>query len=266
MSWVLWGYLALGHPGAHTRITALDTEIQASGECPGEALMARGQAYAQMRHFADALADFTAAEICEPGLQGLQREVGATYFAAGHYMEAEARLARGLEGAPTDGAALVLHGRALLQLGRYAEADTRFEAALTEGARTTPDHYLWWSEARENAGRVAGALEVTELSLERLPGVPALEQRALALELKLGLVDEALARLDRGIARRPGPVLLLQRAQILERAGWADQATAAYLDVLTSYDALTHRQVGGANLEARDTAAIWLAEHREGAL
>jgi predicted RNA polymerase sigma factor len=85
-------------------------------------------------------------------------------------------------------------------------------------------------------GEALRALDEAEADLGP---VPALAQEGLALELRAGRTDAALARLDRLSARtRHREGWLVQRAEILERAGRSEQAKSAYSAALASLDSL----------------------------
>jgi len=69
--------------------------------------------------------------------------------------------------------------------------------------------------------------------------VPALAQEGLALELRAGRTDAALARFDRlSPPERRGERWILQRAEILERAGRSQQAVVEYSAALASLEAM----------------------------
>ena len=218
MIWV-WLAMAMAHPDGHERIAALEL-APADGSCAAEALLERGRLHLELGELDDALSDVDRARACDTALEGLDQLQGRVHFARGEFPSARTALERHLGQRPDDRAARLLLARTLLQLDQPALADQAFSQALGPETRPVPDHDLWWSTARERAGNVQGALEVVQASLSRNPGVPALEERAVSLEVALGRHDQAVARLDAWIARSPTVLSLRARkAGVLEQAG-----------------------------------------------
>lgn len=176
------------------------------------------------------------------------RERGRALLALGRTAEAERALARAVSLRHTDAAALAAHGTALADLGRGRSAAVAFARALDAAPRgaAAPD----WALARAHAlaseapPDLDGAIRGLDQDLARLGPLVVLEQEAVRLEERAGRVDAALARLDRvsaGAVRREG--FLLQRAEILERAGRREPALAAYAGALAAIDRLTPQRI-----------------------
>lgn len=105
---------------------------------------------------------------------------------------------------------------------------------------SSPDVHLERVRAIEAAGATdafAEAVRAADAGIAVLGPAPALQQAALDLELRAGRVDEALAPLDRmASAVESHGTLLLQRAELLERAGRMHDANLAYTGALAAVE------------------------------
>lgn len=175
--------------------------------------------------------------------RALERERGLTLLAAGHAAEAAATLARTLERDPTDAVARAARARALALLACPREAAAEYARALTDApsAAAAPD----WALARGRAlasGRkpdLDAAIRALDEGRALLGPLVVLEREAMALELRAGRMDAALARLDRisALSQRHER-WLVERAEILERAGRREPALEAYAAALGEIDRL----------------------------
>jgi tetratricopeptide (TPR) repeat protein len=169
-----------------------------------------------------------------------KRDRGLIWFDEGRFEDAEASLRAAREQSPDDPPILLAHARALAALERWLEASDTYTRLVELAPNAGPDVQLERIAAVETAGGVESALKAAEAALATLGPAPALEEKALELELRSGQVDAALARLDRmnsGPAQRD--ILLLRRAEILEEAGRSEEARAAYAQTLVALDSRT---------------------------
>jgi tetratricopeptide (TPR) repeat protein len=169
-----------------------------------------------------------------------ERERGALARAAGRLADAEVHLRRARELAPGDAVTVAAHAEALALLGRWREAADAYALAIRLAPGAGPDLHLARVRALSAGGDASlrEALRALDEAEARLGPVPALVQEGVALELRAGRSDAALARLDRLPAPlRRGESWRVQRAEILERAGRPDQAIAEYAAALASLEA-----------------------------
>ena len=123
----------------------------------------------------------------------------------GRHDEAEALYAQALQGVHAEDPALLLgRARALLELGRYAEALTMLEQLAAQGEPgKTPKAVLALARAYEGLGKYADAEKNYEWAAPRLPGLEAAARQAafLARTGRKVQAQEALAEMDKRVAR-----------------------------------------------------------------
>jgi tetratricopeptide (TPR) repeat protein len=170
-----------------------------------------------------------------------EQERGALARAAGRPADAERHLRRARELAPGNAATLAAHAEALAGLGRWREAADAYARAIRLAPQAGPDLHLARARALAAGGdaTLGEALRALDEAEAELGPIPALVQEGALLELRAGRSDAALARLG----RLPPPTRrrerwLVQRAEILERAGRPEQAIAEYAAALASIEAL----------------------------
>jgi len=219
----------------------LDAQIAAN---PTDAELWRSRAVLsrRARDFEHAHADLDRA--VELGLDAApaHRDRGLIRFEEDRFAEAEALLRLARELAPQELATLLGHARALAALHRFDESASTYAAIVELAPSAGPDvrlEHIRVAASGGGADALGDAIRVADAAIAAIGSVPALEQAALDLELRADRVDAALARLDRvarGSARRD--TILLQRAEILERAGRTKAAEAAYAEALAASSSL----------------------------
>lgn len=198
----------------------------------------------------------------------LERDRALLLVDAGENAEAEVLLREARRRAPEDVTILLPHARALAALGRWRAAADTYTEIVRIAPDANPDIHLERARALGAGGTATTdeALAALDGALKSLGAVPALEQEALALELRAGRTEAALARLDRRAAASERPErFLVQRAEILEGAGRHSEAAAAYGAALAAMQSLSpqrratpaaaelerHAQAGVARIAAR---------------
>jgi tetratricopeptide (TPR) repeat protein len=255
---------AAAHGSLEDRLAAVDAAI-AQRPRDGAIFLARAALLREEGEPQRALLDLARAAALGAEPRALERERGLALLDAGRPAEAAAALARALEGRPTDAVARAGRARALVALGRPREAAAEYERALADAPRAAaaPD----WALARARAlasGRAPdldAAIRALDEARAQLGPLVVLEREAMALELRLGRTDASIARLDRITAlSRRRETWLLERAEILERAGRREPALAAYAAALEEIDRLApHRQATPAMQRVVTDASAGLA-------
>jgi Flp pilus assembly protein TadD len=238
----LAGVLAAGPAAAHDSpgdaLAALSAELAATPNDP-ELWLERVALQRALGDLAGARADL--ARACALGLSPAraERERGLNARAEGRKAVAATHLRRASELDPDDAVSLMLYAELLAELGRAREAAAASGRVIELAPGAGPDVWLAHARALAAAGDAAAASRALDAGLARLGSVPALEQEAIALELRAGRSDAALARLERtsGPARQTQG-WRVQRAQILEQAGRGEEAQAEYAAALAALEQL----------------------------
>jgi tetratricopeptide (TPR) repeat protein len=261
LSFVCGARSARAHAPADARIAWITGQIERH---PGQAelYMERGDLYRESGDRARARADYLRARRLGPELASIDLRLGILALEDGRPGAALRLFDRSLRSRPGDAAAYRLRARALQDLGRPLEAAAAFQRAMavTPPDRVWPEDYLAWARALEAGGRRSEAIEALDEGMRRLGSIVSLQLPAIALDLDLGRVEEALGRLD---ALRAGPgrpeVWLGRRGEILEAAGRAAEAHGAYAEALELLRSRGAVERGRAleDLEAALRTALW---------
>lgn len=231
---------ALAHGSAEDALARITGRIR---EDPDNArlYLLRGEIYRDERAWAAAEADFRRAAQRDPRDPDVALCLGRLFLDASRPADAEAALSRFLAQRPGDPLGHALRARALSALHRRREAAAAYARAIALHPEPPAELYLERADALAagDEPRLAEALETLDAGLRRLGEVPPLALRAVALELRAGNVDGAVARLDRLAASSPRKdAWLARKARILERAGRGPDARGAYGEVLAALGSL----------------------------
>ncbi len=148
-------------------------------------------------------------------------KLAAAAAGMGRWEEAEALYREAAEGVHADDPALLLgRARALVELGRHAEALPVLDHARREG-EATPQTILVLARAYDGLGRRQDAEAAYLDAVERLPGLEAIARYAVfqAQTGRQQQAQETLAEIDRRVARATGPFRK-------EARGWRDFAAS----------------------------------------
>lgn len=263
---LLLALLSLGSAGAHPRaserLAALDRRASQSrlGACEGALKLARGDVLRRQGQLSAALAQYEAARRCPDADPRLVERAwlarAATLLRAGRPAAAEAiagRLLRAGSGGPE---ALLVRARARRALRRPGAAAADLEAALGRLRDPQPDHYFEWARACEAAGDLRAARAALDEGLRRLGPLAALAQEAVRIEVRARRFDAALELVGRMLqSAPPREAWLVQRADLLSRAGRPAEAAAAYDEALTALRLHPRRTQAVLALEAEARSA-----------
>jgi tetratricopeptide (TPR) repeat protein len=146
---------------------------------------------------------------------------------------------------PDDAQAQALLARALVAVGRPADAVGAYARAIAASRQPAPDHYVARARARiaADAAQVEIAVRELDAGISRLGPVPALVHEAIALERAGGRHTTALARIEREIARAREPVWWQERrAEVLCEAGREQAARRSFGEALRAAQAAPDRR------------------------
>jgi tetratricopeptide (TPR) repeat protein len=147
-----------------------------------------------------------------------------------------------------------VRGRILFLLGEYAGAEKALAIAIELQNQPSPDLFLARNEAilAQGAANEPRALTALNNAIACVGSVVSLELAAIELERHSKNWDGAIQRIDTMVALNPHrETWLVRRAQILEEAGRADEAHAAYAQALEAIESLPDR-----NRSADDTIQL----------
>ena len=214
------------------RIAQLDASISAAPKGPAVAplLLSRAELHRLDLEWQKSLDDLDAASELDPKLEDLELHRGLTLFRSGRLHEAIVALNGYLSSHGRDGFAWIQLGRALSGLELHAESADAFAQAIQLSKQPAPGLVLEMSDAIQAQGpsQYATALKSIESGIARIGPAISLELRALELEQRLGLFDDALSRLSRiaGEVQSKAP-WLLRKGKILLLANRVDEADRA---------------------------------------
>jgi Flp pilus assembly protein TadD len=113
-------------------------------------LYTRGMGLLEDGHFHAAVVPLSKARDLEPDKTSIREALGRAYFRSSHFEEARAEFEAVVERAPTNDYALFCLGRALMQLGRDAEARKPLTLAATMNPKRR-DYRIYRDRARKAA-------------------------------------------------------------------------------------------------------------------
>lgn len=216
---------ACAHPEIEDALARLSDRLAAT---PNDATLylERGELYAKHEDWTTAEANYLRAAELSPQLPRLALARGALALSTGHAAEARPFFDRAVAAAPADPEARILRARALAQLGLRPAALADYAVAFEHLPAPSPELFL---ERAALFAAPADAVRSLDEAIERLGPVISLHLRALDLEVSLGRIDAALARLDLLATGSERPEQWLKRrGDVLAAAGRPAEARAAY--------------------------------------
>ena len=226
---------ARAHPEIQDALDRLATALSAT---PSDAslYLERGELYAKHEDWPSAEANYLRAAELSSRLPRLALARGSLALATGHLSEARVLLDQAIADAPSDPTAFILRARALARLDLTSDALADYSRAFTLLSAPSPELYL---ERAALFASPADALHSLDEGIARLGPVLSLHLRALALEISLARVDDALARVDLLTSTTERPELWLKRrGDLLASAARGAEARAAYRSAQAAIAAL----------------------------
>ncbi len=234
-AWLLISHKLVAHPGTDVAIIDL-TALISSAPKSAELRLRRATCYLEHQRWSEAASDIDQAARLSPDHPGLALAWAEYFLARDEPVASINALASHLISHPSDPAARILSARARSLSGDNIGAQNDFQIALRHLPEPKPE---LWLEANALITEPATALADLETGLTRLGPVPALEERALKLELQLGRIDFALQRLMRLAAHAERPEIFhRRRGDILMQANRINEARRSYADALAAIDRL----------------------------
>jgi len=262
-----WASPASAHPPLKDSLTAVENHLRSAPDDP-RSLVARGEFRRVLGDHAGAEADFVAALALEPKPASTRLYRASLFLELGRpedaIVDATSFLSSGSTDATLRSAAFIIRARAHRETGDLTSALADLDQALALAHRPPPELFLerfdllqGWLPDRDPAlprsVRLYRLLEVLDEAMSLLGPTPALQLKAIGLEIQLGHVDQALGRLDtlRAQAERQD-AWLEWRGEILLAAGRRREAAGAFAAALRSLDGhSTTRQAATATATRR---------------
>jgi predicted Zn-dependent protease len=234
-AWLVVSLELVAHPGTDVAIVDLSALISSSPQS-AELRLRRATCYVEHQRWSEALDDIDHAARLSPDHPDLALARAEYFLARDEPLASINALASHLISHPGDPAARILRARASARSGNTLGAQNDFQLALRHLPEPKPE---LWLEANALIAEPVAALADLETGLTRLGPVPALEERALKLELQLARTDSALQRLTRLAAHAERPETYhRRRGDILFQANRLTEARRAYTDALAAIDRL----------------------------
>jgi predicted Zn-dependent protease len=234
-AWLVLGHALMAHPGTDVAIIDLSTLISSSPDS-AELRLRRATCYIEHQRWSEAAADIDHAARLSPDHPDLALARAEYFLASNEPLESIKALTTHLVSHPADPAARILRARARARSGDLVGAQSDFQLALRHLPEPKPE---LWLEANALITDSASALADLETGLTRLGPVPALEERALKLEIQLGRTESALQRLTRLATQAERPETYhRRRGDILVQANRLPEARRAYAEALAAIDRL----------------------------
>lgn len=206
-----------------------------------ELYLERGELYRQVENWDAALADYERAAKIDPALYVIDFARGRLYLETGRASQAKTALDRFLERFPEHAEARMMRARALMQMRQVVAAIADYDISIAHSAPPSPDLYHERAKAIADLGpkRTLDAIASLDEGITRLGAIVSLQMHAIELEIASRRFDHAVARLETISSRSPRKeYYLLQKGEILQKAGRPADAKAAWREALTHIDAL----------------------------
>jgi tetratricopeptide (TPR) repeat protein len=225
----------IAHGDLHQQIAEVTARIRKDPRNP-LLYVERGQLYRTNKQYRSSLADCARALRLDPVLKEAHLCRVLTLAVSAPKATAVRELTAVLDRYPDAVDARVARARLFAAMGRFAEADQDYAAAVSRHA--SPDWYLEWSAALKR-GRHPRAIVVLDEGIATLGPIVTLQDAAIDLDVAAGRYDAALARVDTVVQQIPkSPLWLVRKAVILERAKRLDAAQDAYLHTIAVIEKL----------------------------
>ena len=240
---------ASAHGALHQQLIEVSAQLAEHPE-DFDLLLRRGELQRLHGSWTESRADFEKARTLRPNDLEPVFRLGRQELDAENPGGAAQWLGRMLEKKPHHIEAALLMGRAQAKLGRNEAAVESFSTAIHWSRQPRPEWFLERSKAilatghKPNDGdTLKRATASLDEGLELIGPVPTLQLAAIELDLRAGLVDAALKRLDtiRAFSERK-ETWWFRRGLILEEAGRPREALQAFEATLAAIESLPDRQ------------------------
>lgn len=252
---------AVAHDDSERELARLSARIDAA---PGSAALRleRAEHNRARRDWPASLADLQAAGSLDPSMAAVDLALARLMLDSGNLPAARAAADRFTFRSPGNVSGHLVRARVLLRSGEKLEAAASFSRAIEldrrrrggDSSGIQPDDFLDRARALADSGLLDEAVASLDEGLALLGGAVTLQLLAIELDRKRGDVDGALARVAamEASARRK-EVWTARRGDLLAEAGRTEEAERAYRETILAISALPARarhNAATADLEA----------------
>jgi len=230
------------HGPLHEQIQRLSQELESHPD-RRDLLIERGTLYRVHELHSEALLDWERAALLDPTDATNDFRLGLAALGLRRTNAALERLERFAARSPESVPAQLAAAEACRMSGRPGDAVRHGTLAIGAAAEPRPE---WFLDRAHSAG-LAGLPPLEILSgldegIERLGPLPALQLKAVEIEVGRGAIDEALRRLSATAERADRKERwLLRRAEVLAGAGRTDEARTEFLAARSALERLPER-------------------------
>lgn len=182
------------HPGHDDQLEAVNRAMAAAPE--EQALyIQRGNIYAEIGHYTEALRDFNRARELGPG-ERVNFAESVMHYRKGDRDTAVRLVDRHISRFPTDPGGYEHRALMAREDGNHAQALADLRTYFTLRERPNPGLYISAARMLQQDGRATDAIAVLDLGLEQLGTIPQLQRFAIELELERSQPEAAIVRLQ----------------------------------------------------------------------
>lgn len=224
--------IAIAHLGEHKSIQLLTEQINKDDQNP-DLYLARGQQHRLAGHFDLAIIDLMKAEKLDPENNLDDLYMGQLFLDFGWYVSSEYYLNNFLRYSPSNVTALISLGRALSFQNKGKEASGIYSKVLNIVPKPSPEFYNEMADSYLIDSNSTGALRILDSGINNLGNNTFLEEKAIQIELKNKMYENALSRIDKLLKNSPQKEKwLYKKGQILESTGRFEEARETYISAL----------------------------------
>lgn len=243
VGWLLLGPLTLhAHGPLHEEILRLTAELEKKPE-DRDLLIQRGELFRVHELYSEARIDWEKAATLQPADATNDLRLGLIALGTRDTNAAVQLLERFVARAPNSLPGQLSAAEATRLAGQYAVSARYWSAAITLSDEPRPEWFLERARTSEKGGLpVADILAGLDEGIQRYGPLPALQLKAVDLEVGRGQIDAALRRLS-AIAERADRKerWLMRRGDVLLAAGRTNEARAEFTAARTALDQLPEK-------------------------
>ncbi len=224
------------HPDLMEQITSLTQQLSEHDDSPA-LFLKRADLFRRHAQFDAALADIATAERLQTNTAGLNLDRARVLCDARRAAESYEEIQPFLQTNPNHGEALIIRARCHALLGHAEASVVDYNNGIPRCLAPGPDLFLERARQQALLGKFDDAAHGLDEAITNSPTFSALQLAAVDYDRKRGAFDSALKRVAVFVNQYPvkEPWLTL-RAEVLEQAGRAKEATETFQQVIAGIE------------------------------